>query len=178
MSTNTWNIDASHSGIHFIARHMVITKVRGSFKGFTGKIELDEADMTKSKVDATIDAATIDTGEAKRDGHLKSADFLDAEKFPTLAFKSKAIAKSGDGYKVTGDLTIHGVTKEVVLSAEFEGKGKDPWGGERVAFAAKTTINREDFGLTWNQVLEAGGLLVSNKIEVELEVQAIRAKAA
>ena len=174
---STWTIDASHSSIHFIARHMVITKVRGSFKSFKGALELDDADMTKSKIDVTIDAASIDTAEEKRDAHLKSADFFDVEKFPTLTFKSKSITKKGDAYEVLGDLTIHGVTKEVVLATQFEGKGKDPWGGERVAFEAKTKVDREDFGLKWNQVLEAGGLLVSNKIDIELEVQAIKAQA-
>ena len=177
MTQSTWNIDASHSSVHFIARHMVITKVRGSFKAFSGTILLDDADMTQSKIDVSIDAASIDTSEEKRDGHLKSADFFDAEKFPKLTFASKSITKSGDAYELKGDLTIHGVTKEVTLHTKFEGKGKDPWGGERVAFEAKGTIHREDFGLKWNQVLEAGGLLVSNKIEIELEVQAIKAQA-
>lgn len=174
MSSATWTIDTSHSTVHFVARHMVIAKVRGGFKAFSGTVELDEADMTKSTVSVSIDAASIDTAEEKRDAHLKSADFFDVEKFPTLSFKSKSITKSGDGYKVAGELTMHGVTKDVVLDANFEGKGKDPWGGERVAFAAKTSVNREDFGLKWNQVLEAGGLLVSNKIEIELEVEAIK----
>lgn len=174
MSSATWTIDTSHSAVHFVARHMVIAKVRGGFKAFSGTVELDEADMTKSTVSVSIDAASIDTAEEKRDAHLKSADFFDVEKFPTLSFKSKSITKSGDGYKVAGELTMHGVTKDVVLDANFEGKGKDPWGGERVAFAAKTSVNREDFGLKWNQVLEAGGLLVSNKIEIELEVEAIK----
>ena len=177
MTQSTWTIDTGHSSVHFIARHMVITKVRGAFKSFKGTLELDDADMTKSKIDVSIDASSIDTAEEKRDGHLKSADFFDVEKFPTLTFKSKSITKKGDAYDVVGDLTIHGVTKEVVLATQFEGKGKDPWGGERVAFAAKTKIEREDFGLKWNQVLEAGGVLVSNKIEIEIEVQAIKAQA-
>ncbi len=178
MAQSTWTIDASHSGIHFIARHMVFTKVRGSFKSFRGTIQLDESDLTKAAVEATIDAASIDTGEPKRDGHLTSPDFFDAAQFPTLSFKSTAIEKKGDGYTLTGDLTIHGVTKSVALDTHFEGKGKDPWGGERLAFTAKTSVLREDFGLTWNQVLEAGGLLVGSKIEIEVEVQAIQAKAA
>ncbi len=178
MTTSTWNIDASHSSIHFIARHMIITKVRGAFKAFSGTIALDEGDMTKSSVQVEIEAASIDTAEPKRDGHLKSADFFDVEKYPSLTFKSKSIQKSGNAYEVVGDLSIHGVTKEVTLHSLFEGRGKDPWGGERVAFAAKTSVNREDFGLTWNQVLEAGGVLVSSKIEIELEIQAVLAKPA
>jgi polyisoprenoid-binding protein YceI len=178
MAQTNWTLDPAHTGIHFMARHMVFTKVRGSFKTFQGTLSLDEADLTKSKVEVTIDAASVDTGEPKRDGHLKSPDFFDVEKFPSLTFKSKSIAKRGKDYAVTGDLTIHGVTKEVVLDAEFEGKGKDPWGNEKTAFSAKTTVNREDFGLKWNQVLEAGGVLVSSKIEIELDVQAVAAKAS
>jgi polyisoprenoid-binding protein YceI len=178
MAQTTWTIDPAHTGIHFMARHMMFTKVRGSFKSFQGTLALDEADLTKSKVDVTIDAASVDTGEPKRDGHLKSADFFDVEKFPALTFKSKSIAKKGKDYAVTGDLTIHGVTKEIVLDADFEGKGKDPWGNEKMAFSAKTTVNREDFGLKWNQVLEAGGVLVGTKIEIELDVQAVAPKAS
>jgi polyisoprenoid-binding protein YceI len=177
MTQSTFNIDPSHSTVHFIARHMVISKVRGGFKTFSGTILLDEGDMTKSKIDVSIDAASIDTAEEKRDAHLKSADFFDADKFPKLTFASKSITKSGDAYEVQGDLTIHGVTKEVTLHSTFEGKGKDPWGGERVGFGAKASVNREDFGLKWNQVLEAGGLLVSNKIEIEIEIEAIKAAA-
>ncbi len=175
MALSSYTIDASHSSIYFIARHMVITKVRGSFSGFKGTLKLDEDDLTRSSVEVTIDASTIDTHEPKRDGHLKSADFLDVEKHPEISFRSTKVTKEGNDLKVTGDLTIHGVTKSVTLDAEYEGKGKDPWGGERVAFEGKTSIVREDFGLKWNQVLEAGGFLVSSKIEIELEVQAIKA---
>lgn len=173
MTISKWNIDATHSGVHFVARHMVITKVRGSFKAFAGTLELDDADLTRSKIHVTIDATSIDTAEARRDAHLKSPDFLDVEKFPTLAFESKSIKKSGDDYLVTGDLTLHGVTKEVTLKADVGGQGNDPWGGKRTAFSASTSINREDFGLKWNQVLEAGGVLVGTKIEIELDVQAV-----
>ena len=175
MALTTWNIDASHSGINFIARHMVITKVRGGFSGFKGVLSFDGGDVTKSSVSVTIDASTVDTKEPKRDGHLKSPDFLDTEKFPEITFKSTKVSKEGSSLKVEGDLTIHGVTKSVTIDAENEGQGKDPWGNERIAFTGKTSINREDFGLKWNQVLEAGGLLVSNKIEIELDVQAIKA---
>jgi polyisoprenoid-binding protein YceI len=178
MALATWNIDAVHSGIHFSIRHLVIAKVRGKFTKFSGAIELDEADMTHSKVHVEIDIASIDTGEPQRDGHLKSPDFFDAEKFPKGTFASKSIKKSGDEYDVTGDLTIHGVTKEITLRSTFEGKGKDPWGGERVAFGAKTTLNREDFGLKWNQALETGGVVVGSKVELEIEVEAVKAKSA
>jgi polyisoprenoid-binding protein YceI len=178
MALGTWNIDASHSGIHFSIRHLVIAKVRGKFTKFSGALELDEADLTKSKVSVEIDVASIDTGEAQRDGHLKSGDFFDVEKFPKATFTSKSIAKNGDNYDVTGDFTLHGTTKEIVLHATFEGKGKDPWGGERAGFGAKTTINREDFGLKWNQALEAGGVVVGTKAELEIEVEAVKAKTA
>jgi polyisoprenoid-binding protein YceI len=178
MTQNTWNIDSAHSSIHFSARHMVITKVRGAFKSYRGTVELDEADRTRSRVRVEIDVDSIDTAEPKRDGHLKSADFLDVAQFPTISFESRSIVARGDSYTVTGDLTLHGVTRPVTLSAEFQGQARDPWGGERVAFAAKGSISREDFGLTWNQLLEAGGMLVGSKIEIEIEVQAVRAVAS
>jgi polyisoprenoid-binding protein YceI len=176
MATTTWTIDASHSGIHFSVRHLVIAKVRGKFTGFSGILELDEADLTKSKVDVSIDVATVNTADEKRDAHLRSGDFFESEKFPTATFKSKSIAKSGDAYLVKGDLTLHGVTKELELHSTFEGKGKDPWGGERAAFSAKTSINREDFGMKFNMPLEGGGVVVGTKIEIELEIEAVKAK--
>jgi polyisoprenoid-binding protein YceI len=177
MALTTWNIDPAHSGIHFLVRHMVISKVRGKFTKFTGAVELDEEDLTRSKVHAEIETASIDTGEPQRDGHLRSPDFLDAEKFPKISFAGKSIKKSGEDYDVTGDLTVHGVTRPITLRATLEGKGKDPWGNDRVAFAAKTSLDRGDYGLSWNQVLEAGGLLVGTKVEIEIEVEAIKAKA-
>lgn len=174
---STYKVDTTHSGIHFGVRHLVISKVRGSFRRFDGTLELDLVDLTRSRVDVVIEAASIDTAEPRRDEHLRSADFFDAENFPRLTFASSSIAKVGDGYRVTGDLTIRGVTKEVVLDARFEGQTKDPWGGERVGFGARATIDREDFGLTWNQVLEAGGFVVGTKIELELEVEAVKQQA-
>jgi polyisoprenoid-binding protein YceI len=176
MATTTWTIDASHSGIHFSVRHLVIAKVRGKFTSFKGTLELDEADLTKSKVDVSIDVASVNTADEKRDTHLRSGDFFESEKFPTATFKSKSITKSGDEYLVKGDLSVHGVTKEVDLHATFEGKGKDPWGGERAAFQAKTSINREDFGMKFNMPLEGGGVVVGTKIELELEVETVKAK--
>lgn len=176
MALTTFNIDASHSGIHFSIRHLVISKVRGKFTKFSGALQLDEADLTKSTVNVEVDVASIDTAEAQRDGHLKSPDFFDVAQFPKATFVSKKITKNGDDYDVTGDFTLHGVTKELVLHSQFEGKGKDPWGGERVGFAAKTTINREDFGLKWNQALEAGGVVVGTKAELEIEVEGVKAK--
>jgi polyisoprenoid-binding protein YceI len=125
-----------------------------------------------------IDAASINTSEPKRDEHLRSSDFLDVATYPTLSFESRAIESAGRRYRITGDLTLHGVTRPVTLDAEFQGQGKDPWGGQRAAFSAKASIDREEFGLTWNQVLEAGGLLVGTKIEIDIEVQAVKAARA
>jgi polyisoprenoid-binding protein YceI len=179
MANSKWNIDASHSSLQFSVRHMVITKVRGAFKAYTGSLELnEEKDLELAKVDVVIDAASIDTAEPKRDEHLRATDFLDVANYPTLRFESRTIQRRGERYQVEGDLTIHGVTRQVVLDAEFQGQAKDPWGGLRAAFNAKTSVNREDFGLTWNQALEAGGLLVGTKIDIEIEVQAVKAARA
>ncbi len=168
-----WNIDTSHSSIGFTVRHMMFAKVHGRFAKWSTKLELDDKNLAASKVSVEVEAASIDTGDEKRDAHLKSADFFDAEKFSTLKFTSKRIEGSGDNVKVVGDLTIHGVTKEVTLEVEKTGSGKDPWGNARVAFSAKTSVNRKDYGLSWNQALEAGGVLVSEKVDIQVEVQAV-----
>jgi polyisoprenoid-binding protein YceI len=177
MTNSQWNIDASHSNLQFSVRHMLITKVRGAFKTYGGSIELDATDGL-SQVSVVIDAASIDTSEPKRDEHLKGVDFLDVAAYPTLSFQSRSIERRGTRYQVHGDLTIHGVTRAVTLDSEFQGQAKDPWGGQRAAFSARTSIDREDFGLTWNQVLEAGGVLVGTQINVEIEIQAVKAVAA
>jgi polyisoprenoid-binding protein YceI len=177
MSATKWDFDLSHSSINFHVRHLMVSKVHGRFTKWSGALELDEADLTKSRLDVTIDAASVDTKEDKRDGHLRSPDFFDVEKFPTLTFKSTKIAKDGDGYQVTGDLTIRGITKEVVLEVEGGQQVKDPWGGTRTGFSASTKINRKDFGLTWNVALEAGGFVVGDKIDITLEIEAIKAAA-
>jgi polyisoprenoid-binding protein YceI len=176
--TNHWNIDVGHSAIHFWVRHMVISKVHGRFARWSGALQLDPTDLTKSSVDVSIDADSIDTQVADRDAHLKSADFLDVAKFPRLTFRSKRIEKAGDGYRVTGELTLHGVTREVALEAEFAGTGKDPWGNERAGFSAKTSLDRKDFGLVWNAALEAGGVLVGEKVEITIELEAVKQVAA
>ncbi|MBL8949845.1 MAG: polyisoprenoid-binding protein [Myxococcaceae bacterium] len=173
MNPTPWKIDASHSGIHFTVRHMVISKVRGHFSKFEGEVTFDEAAPEKTKVKVNIDASSISTNEPKRDDHLRSPDFFDVAKFPALTFESTKTEKKGDRLAVTGNLSMHGVTREVVLDAELLGVGKDPWGGKRAGFTAKTSLDRKDFGLGWNQVLEAGGVLVGDKIEIELEVEAI-----
>ena len=176
--TRTWNIDTSHSAIRFTVRHLVIAKVHGQFTKFAGAISLDDADPTRSSVAVEIDAASVDTREEKRDAHLRSADFLDVEKFPTLTFKStKVELEGGKVARLVGDLTIHGVTKSVVLEVEDQGRAKDPWGGERAGFEAKTRINRKDYGLQWNVALEAGGVLVGENIDITLEVEALAAAA-
>jgi polyisoprenoid-binding protein YceI len=174
----TYSIDNAHSDVSFSVRHMMFAKVRGHFTKWSANLAFDPAKPAGSSVEVSIDAASIDTREPQRDGHLRSADFLDAENFPKITFKSRKVETTGSGhYKVTGDLAIRGVTREVLLDVEEGGRGKDPWGNERVAFLAKTTINRADFGLKWNQALEAGGVLVGEKVEVEIDVQAVAAKA-
>jgi polyisoprenoid-binding protein YceI len=179
MTTNQWNIDVAHSGINFSIRHMVVSKVRGRFTKFGGTLQLDAADLARSTIDVRIDAASIDTGTAQRDDHLRSADFFDAATFPELRFVSKRIEQlGGERYRVIGELTIKDVTREVALDVEYGGQAKDPWGNERAGFVATTSIDRKDFGLRWNQVLEAGGVLVGDKVQIELEVQAVKAAAA
>ncbi len=173
----TWNIDPVHSVAEFKVKHMMISNVKGQFTGVSGVLSLDEADLTKSRVEATIDAATINTRDAQRDGHLKSPDFFDAEKFPTLSFKSTGVKKTGDGeLAVAGDLTIHGVTRNVVFTVEGPTPAaKDPWGNTRVGLSATTKINRKDFGLTWNAALETGGILVGEEVTLTLDVQFVKA---
>ena len=169
-----WELDTAHSRLGAVARHLMVTKVRGSFGVFGGKIEVGEA-IEDSKVEVHVDAASIDTGSPDRDKHLRSADFLDVEHYPEITFVSTKVERKGEtGLRVTGDLTIHGVTKPVTLDAEFDGITDDPWGGKRIAFTAATEIDREDWGMTWNVALEKGGVLVSKKIQVEIDVQAVR----
>jgi polyisoprenoid-binding protein YceI len=174
--TSVWNIDPVHSIAEFKVKHMMITNVKGRFKDVKGTLEFDPADVTKSKITAEITAASIDTHDADRDAHLKSADFLDVEKFPTLTFTSTRITKAGaDELKVDGDLTIHGVTRPVVFEVEGPSEpGKDPWGNTRIGWSATTKINRKDYGLTWNAALEAGGFLVGDQVTITLDVEAVK----
>jgi polyisoprenoid-binding protein YceI len=175
-ATSTWNIDPAHSGAEFKVKHMMIANVRGKFSGLSGVLHRVEADHTQSTLDISIDVSTVNTQDAQRDGHLKSADFFDVEKFPAMTFKSTHIEKTGDGFAVTGDLTIHGVTRPVVVTVEEVSEpAKDPWGNTRIGLTATAKINRKDFGLTWNATLEAGGVLVGEDVAITLDVQFIKA---
>ncbi len=178
MATNLWDVDVSHSAIHFWVRHMVISKVHGRFARWSGSIALDEQDLTRSSVEVRIDAASIDTQVADRDAHLRSPDFLDAAAHPEITFKSKRIEKAGGGYRVVGDLALHGVVREVTLEAEFGGVGKDPWGNQRAGFSATAALDRRDYGLVWNAALETGGVLVGEKVEITIELEAVKKVAA
>jgi len=178
MPATPWNIDVSHSAIAFSVRHMVIAKVHGRFARWSGAVTFDPKDPASAAVAVRIEAASIDTQVADRDTHLRSPDFLDVEKFPEIAFTSRSVAKSGEGWAVAGDLTLHGVTRPVTLAAEFAGTGKDPWGNQRAGFSAKVTLDRKDFGLVWNAALEAGGVLVGEKVEIAIELEAIQQAAA
>lgn len=170
----TWKLDASHSAIEFSVRHMMISKVRGHFSRFEGALELDPSDLTRARVEATIDAASLDTAEDKRDAHLRSADFFDAEEHPKLSFRSTSITKKGERrYELVGELTIRDVTRPISFDVTVEGPAKDPWGNQRLGFSLKGELDREDYGLTWNQALEAGGVLVGKKVEIAAELQAI-----
>jgi polyisoprenoid-binding protein YceI len=170
-----WVIDNSHSAVNFSARHMMLATVRGQFEKFSGTVNFDEQNPAETTVDVVIDTTSVNTKDEKRDGHLKSPDFLDVEKFPTLTFKSKKVHQiDGDSAKLTGDLTIHGVTKEVTLDVEYLGQQKSPWGSTSAGFTASTKINREDWGLMWNVALETGGILVSKDVKIELDLEVVK----
>lgn len=182
MSATTWNLDATHSTVDFSVKHMMFTTVRGRFAQVEGTISFDPTAPEQGSVQVTIPVASIDTGVADRDGHLRSGDFFDVENHPAITFRSRRVeggpGQAGDTFRVVGDLTIRGVTREVVLAARFEGTGTDPWGNTRSGFSATTTVDRRDFGLTWNQALETGGVLVGHEVKIELHVQAVAAAEA
>jgi polyisoprenoid-binding protein YceI len=166
-------LDPSHSTVEFVVRHLMISKVRGRFASFTGQIELAPGSDVPAAISASIDVKSIDTREEQRDNHLRSSDFFEVEKYPEMTFESTRIEGAPGDFKVYGNLTLHGVTKEVVLKGEFEGRGSDPWGGQRAGYSAHTTIDRKDFGLHWNAALETGGVVVSDEVKIELNVEAI-----
>lgn len=175
-TTTRYLLDASHSTVEFVVRHLMISKVRGRFAAFQGSLELAPGSDLPQAVDVSIDVASIDTREAQRDAHLKSADFFDAEKYPAITFKGTGVEGTPEQFRLRGELTMHGVTKEVVLTGSFEGRASDPWGGQRAGYAAHVTINRKDFGLSWNQALETGGVMVSDEVRIELNVEAVLQK--
>ena len=176
--TSTWQLDPAHSSVEFSVKHMMMTTVRGRFKGVTATLTADEEHPEGCCVEVEIDAASLDTGVADRDAHLRSAEFLDVDRYPKITFRSKraegAFEKEGDRFRVVGDLTIRDTTMEVVLDCVFEGRGTDPWGKERAGFSAQTEIDRRDWGLKWNQVIETGGVLVANRVRIEAEVQFVK----
>lgn len=171
----TWQLDPAHTSIEFVARHLMVTKVRGGFGSFTGSIEITENPID-TKIEIEVQMDSVVTGSADRDGHIKSADFFDVENYPTMKFVGTSIVAKDDGYELAGDLTVKGVTKPLTLSVEYLGVMTDPWGNAKAAFSASGEVNREDWGLTWNAPLEAGGVLVSKTAKIEIEVQAARAQ--
>lgn len=176
MSPATYEIDPAHTSVRFSVRHMMVSNVRGEFTKVSGTIKFDSVTPANSTVEATIDATSITTHEAQRDTHLKSADFLDVERFPTLVFRSTRVVPQSGGGKVTGDLTIHGVSREITLDVEGPTQEiKDPWGKQRCGMYATTKLNRKDYGLTWNTALEAGGVMVGDEVRIAIDVEAVRA---
>jgi len=172
--TTTWAIDPSHTVAEFAVKHMVVATTKGRFKGVEGRINLDEANLAGSSVEVSIDTATVDSGDDKRDGHLKSPDFFDVEIYPAITFKSTKVDGDGDRFHVHGDLTIRDVTKPVVLEVERLGGGKTPFGTEILAYEAKTKINRKDYGLTWNAATETGGLLVGEDVKISIDIETVK----
>ncbi|MGG0716026.1 YceI family protein [Robertmurraya massiliosenegalensis] len=177
MTKTKWALDTAHSGVDFSVKHMMFANVKGSFNEFDATIEADPTDLTTASIEFTIDTASVDTRNNDRDAHLRSADFFDVENFPKMTFKSTSIAKSDEGeYDVTGDLTIKDTTKPQTFTVTYGGTGKDPWGNEKVGFGVEGSINRSEFGLTWNAALETGGVLVGDKIKISLDLQAAEAE--
>jgi len=174
LTPGMWNVDGSHSSVGFVARHLMVTKVRGRFATFTGSLTVAD-DPLKSSVEASVDMASVSTGDTGRDAHLTNGDFFDIEKYPTMKFVSSSIEPKGHDYILNGDLTVKGVTKPVAFELEFDGVATDPWGNTKAGFTAETEISRKEFGLDWNVALETGGVLVGDKIKIELDVQAVKA---
>jgi len=174
--TKKWAIDTSHSAVDFSVKHMMISRVKGAFNEFTAEVEADVTDLTTAKINFTIDVNSVDTRSTDRDNHLRSGDFFDVEKYPSITFTSTDIKKVGDDeYELTGDVTIKDVTKQETFKVEYEGSGQDPWGNEKVGFTANGKLNRKEYGLTWNQALETGGVLVGEDIKINLQIQAQQA---
>lgn len=175
MTKAKWVVDASHSAVEFSVRHMMIAKVKGAFHEFEAEIEADIQDLTTADIAFKINLSSVDTRNGDRDGHLKSADFFDVENHPTLDFKATSITKSGEGeYELTGDVSLHGVTRSETFEVTFEGSGKDPWGNTKAGFSATGAIKRSDYGLTYNAALETGGVLIGDEVKISLEIEALQ----
>jgi polyisoprenoid-binding protein YceI len=174
LEAGTWQVDSSHSSVEFTARHLMVSKVRGRFTSFSGTIEVAE-DPLQSSLQASVDLASVETHDEKRDGHLRSADFFDVENHPQMTLVSTGIRPDGDHYVLSADVTVRGITRPVEFDLEFNGVERDPWGGTRAGFTATTEVNRRDWGLEWNVPLDGGGLLVSEKVKITLEVEAVKA---
>ena len=174
--TAHYDVDPDHSTIGFSVDHMVVSKTRGQFMEYTGFIEMDPEAKTVKAIEATIKTPSITTNHQKRDAHLKNPEFFDVEKYPTMTYKMKSYQKTGDGYTAVGDLTFHGVTKEITLVGNFNGVNKDPWGNTRAGFTAEGTVNRKDFGVNWNKALDNGGVIVGNDVLIKLDIECIKAK--
>jgi len=174
-AVSTWNIDAAHSSAEFAVKHMMVTTVKGRFAIAEGVLEIDGADPRRSRIEAAVDVASVDTGVADRDAHLRSDDFFNAERYPRFTFKSTALERVDDErWRMTGDLTMRDVTRSVTLDVEFEGRGVDAFGKDRAGFVATTKINRKDFGVNWNGAIEAGGVVVSDSVKITLNIAAVR----
>ncbi|KRE53644.1 YceI family protein [Paenibacillus sp. Soil522] len=174
MAKSQWTVDPTHSSIDFSVKHMMIAKVKGTFHAFEANIVADAFDLTSADIQLTVDLNSVDTRNKDRDAHLRTADFFDIEKFPSLVFTSTAITKTDDGeYSVVGDVNLHGVTRSEKFTVSFEGAGKDPWGNEKVGFSAAGSLKRSDYGLTYNAVLETGGVLISDEVKISIEIEAI-----
>jgi polyisoprenoid-binding protein YceI len=174
LTPGTWNIDPVHSSVNFVVRHLMVSKVRGKFGTFTGAITIDD-NRIASSVTASVEMASVTTGDDGRDAHLRNSDFFDIEQYPTMTFTSTEVRPDGSDYVLVGDLTIKGVTKQVELELEFDGVSPDPWGGTRAGFSAEGEIDRRDFGLEWNMALDTGALMVGEKVKIALDIQAVKA---
>jgi polyisoprenoid-binding protein YceI len=174
LTPGVWNIDTSHSQVGFVARHLMIAKVRGQFRTFSGSITIADNPL-ESTVQADVDLSSVDTGDAGRDEHLRGADFFQVEQHPQMTFVSTGVKEDDDDYLLFGDLTINGTTRQVEFSLEFDGVTGDPWGGTRAGFTAQTEINRKDWGMEWNAALETGGVVVGEKVKIQLDIEAVKA---
>jgi polyisoprenoid-binding protein YceI len=171
-----WNLDPEHSTIEFRITHMVVSKTTGQFTDYVGYIDMDAEDGTVTAIEATIKAESVNTNHVKRDTHLRNAEFLDVKLYPTITYKMKNYKKTSEGFTAMGDLTLHGVTKEVLLTGRYNGSTKDPWGNTRAGFSAEGKLNRKDFGMIWNKTLDNGGLVVGDEVQIRLDIECIKAK--